>query len=580
MLKKFSFLLLCVLAVSCGKAPDSAPPSVPGTGIEAAGSSTQLHFDLLIRNGQVFDGSGGAPYSANVGLNGDRITYIGNEPATADSVIDAHGLAVAPGFINMLSWATESLVQDGRSMSDIRQGVTLEVMGEGWSMGPLNESMKIEMKEQQVDIRFDIEWTTLGENLTFLEDRGISTNVASFVGATTVRIHELGYENRAPSDAELERMRGLVKTAMEEGAMGLGSSLIYAPAFFADTNELIELSRVAATHGGRYISHMRNEGNQLNEAVDELITIAREAGIGAEIYHLKAAGEDNWNKLDSVFEQVEAARAEGLDITADMYTYIAGATGLYAAMPLWVQEGGHDAWVERLKDPAVRARLEQEMTTPSDDWENLYLAAGGAENIILIGFKNPALKPLTGKTLAEVAEMRGTSPAITMMDLVIEDDSRVSAAYFLMKEDNIRKKIAQPWMAFGSDEESKSLDEVFTRSNAHPRAFGNFARLLGKYVREDKVISLPEAIHRLTRLPARNLKIADRGELKEGFFADITIFDPATIQDHATFAEPHQYATGVQHVIVNGVPVLANAEHTGAMPGRFIKGPGYREVSN
>ena len=385
----------------------------------------------------------------------------------------------------MLSWANESLIEDGRSMSDILQGVTLEVMGEGWSMGPLNEDMKTEMVKRQGDIKFPIEWTSLGEYLQLMEDRGISTNIASFVGATTVRIHEIGYENRAPTTVELERMQGLIKQAMEEGALGVGSSLIYAPAFFAQTDELIALNRIAAQYGGRYISHIRNEGNQLNDAVDELITVAREAEIGAEIYHLKASGEDNWHKLESVFEQVKTAREQGLDITANMYTYIAGATGLYAAMPLWVQEGGHDAWVQRLKDPAIRARLEKEMSTPSDDWENLYLDAGGAENIILIGFKNPALKPLTGRTLADVARMRETSPEITIMDLIIEDNSRVSAAWFLMDEANIRKKIAQPWIAFGSDEESRATDGVFAQSNSHPRAFGTFTRLLGKYVRDE-----------------------------------------------------------------------------------------------
>ena len=537
--------------------------------------SHQSDYDIIIRNGMVYDGSGGKAMQADVCIQGDRIAAIGENPGSAAKVIDATGLAVAPGFINMLSWANESLIEDGRSMSDIRQGVTLEVMGEGWSMGPLNEAMKTEMVDRQVDIKFDIEWSTLGEYLNYLEQRGVSTNIASFVGATTVRIHELGYEDRAPTPAELQRMQDLVRQSMQEGAMGVGSSLIYAPANFADTHELIELNRVAAEFGGRYISHIRNEGNSLNQAVAELITIAREAGLGAEIYHLKAAGEDNWDKLESVFDQVEAAHAEGLDISADIYTYIAGATGLYAAMPPWAQEGGHDAWVERLRDPAIRTRLEKEMSEPSQDWDNLYLAAGGAENIILIGFKTPELKPLTGKTLAEVAKMRGTSPEITIMDLVVEDDSRVSSAYFLMDEANVRKKIAQPWVAFGSDEESKAIEGVFLQYNSHPRAFGTFARLLGKYVRDENVISLPEAIRRLTSFPAQNLKIPDRGELKEGFYADIVVFDPSSIQDHATFSEPHQFATGIIHVLVNGEPVLLDGEHTGALPGRFVRGPGW-----
>lgn len=568
MYRIISLLALLFALVSCSDHDPSAAA--------VAETAAPPHFDLLIQNGMVYDGTGGPAYRADVGVSGDRIAAIGLKLGTAEQVIDASGQAVAPGFINMLSWANESLIQDGRSMSDIRQGVTLEVMGEGFSMGPLNDAMKTEMLARQADIKYDIKWSTLGEYLQYLEDQGISTNVASFVGATTVRVHELGYEDRPPTPEELLRMQDLVRQAMQEGAMGVGSSLIYTPAFFAKTDELIALSKVAAEYGGRYISHMRNEGNRLNEAVEELITIAREAGIGAEIYHLKAAGKPNWGKLESVFNQVTAAQAEGLDISADMYTYIAGATGLDAAMPAWVQEGGHDAWVARLKDPEVRARLEKEMNTPTDEWDNLYLAAGSTENILFIGFKSPELKPLTGKTLAEVVAMRGTSPAITMMDLVVEDNSRVGTAYFLMDEANVSKQIAQPWVAFGSDEESKSLEGVFLQYNSHPRAFGNFARLLGKYVRDEGVITLPEAIRRLSSFPAHNLKIKERGELQAGYYADIVVFDPAAIQDHATFAQPHQYATGVNDVIVNGVPVLLGGEHTGATPGRFVKGPGWK----
>ena len=528
-------------------------------------------YDVLIRNGTVFNGDGTAGMTADVAIRGDRIAAIGTVNGSAARTIDATGLAVTPGFINMLSWATESLLEDGRSQSDIRQGVTLEVMGEGWSMGPWNDAMKDEVKRINGDIEYDIEWTTLGEYLQHLEDRGVSTNVASFVGATTVRIHVIGYEDRPPNEAELEQMQALVAAAMEEGALGVGSSLIYAPAFFASTEELIALCEVAASYGGRYISHIRSEGEQLLEAVDELITIAREAGIGAEIYHLKAAGEDNWDKLESVILRIEAARAEGLDITADMYTYTAGATGLDAAMPPWVQEGGHEAWVERLRDPAVRARVLEEIRQPGDGWENLYHAAGDPDRLILLGFRNDALKPLTGKTLGEVAAMRGTSPEDTIIDLVIEDDSRVTTAYFLMSEDNIPRKIAQPWMAFGSDEQSLAPEGVFLESNPHPRAYGTFARLLGKYVRDEQVISLPEAIRRLTSFPADNLGIAERGRLQVGYFADITVFDPTAIRDHATFTEPHQYATGVRHVLVNGVPVLLDGEHTGATPGRFVR---------
>lgn len=540
-------------------------------------TSATEHFDLLVVNGMVYDGLGGDPFRADLGVNGDRIVAIGSDLGNADQTIDANGLAVAPGFINMLSWSNATLIEDGLSQGEIRQGVTLEVMGEGWSMGPLNDEMKAMYLKRQGDIKFDIEWTTLGEYLQWLEDKGVSTNVASFVGATTVRIHELGFEDRAPDADELKRMQTLVQQAMEEGAMGVASSLIYAPAFYADTGELIALNTVAASYGGRYISHLRSEGNQLLEAVDELITIAKEAGIGAEIYHLKAAGENNWHKIDLVFEAIEQARSEGLDISADMYNYTAGATGLDAAMPPWVQEGGVEAWIERLRDPAIREKLVSEINTPTDEWENLYLATGDADKVLLIGFKNPDMKHLTGKTLAEVAAMRNTSPEITMMDLVIEDGSRVATAYFIMSEENVRKKIAQPWMAFDSDAGSMAPEGVFLLSNPHPRAYGNFSRLLGKYVRDEQVISLPEAIRRLTSFPAANLRIRDRGTLKEGYFADIAIFDPATIGDRATFAKPHQYSVGMSYVIVNGVPVLMNGDHTGATPGRFIKGPGYIE---
>lgn len=538
----------------------------------------RVRYDLIIRNGTIYDGSGRPPIVGDVAITGDTIAAVGRlDNAVGRAEVNASGLAVAPGFINMLSWATDSLIADGRSQSDIRQGVTLEVFGEGWSMGPLNERMKQEMKEQQGDITYDITWTTLGEYLDYLVRRGISPNVASFVGATTVRIYVIGYENRPPTPAELDQMRQLVRQAMEEGALGVGSSLIYPPAFFARTDELIALCKVAAEYGGMYISHIRSEGNRLLEAVDELITIAREAGLPAEIYHLKAAGRSNWSKMDDVIKKIEAARASGLKITADMYTYPAGATGLDAAMPPWVQEGGLKAWIERLKNPAIRARVKKEMTTPSTDWENLYLAAGSPENIVLVEFKNEALKPLTGKTLAAVARQRGKSPEDTAMDLVIEDGSRVGTVYFLMSEENIRKQIALPWVSFGSDAGSLAPEGVFLKSSTHPRAYGNFARLLGKYVREEKIIALEEAIRRLTSLPATNLKIERRGMLAPGYFADVVVFDPATIQDHATFDRPHQYATGVRHVFVNGVHVLRDGEHTGATPGRVVRGPGWKK---
>ena len=536
----------------------------------------QPDYDLLIRNGLVFDGTGSAGVSHSVAVRGDRMVAIGPLPdATATLVIDAKGLAVAPGFVNMLSWADEPLLVDGRSQSDIRQGVTLEVFGEGWSMGPLNARMKEEQVTGQGDLKYPVTWTTLGEYLDGLQRKGISPNVASFVGATTVRIHEVGYEDRAPTPDELSRMKDLVRQAMREGALGVGSSLIYAPAFYAKTPELVELSKAAGEFGGMYISHIRSEGARLLEAIDELIQIAREAQVPAEVYHFKAAGRDNWDKTDAAIARIEAARQQGLRITADIYTYPAGATGLNATMPPWVQEGGYEAWVARLKDPAIRARLKREMTTPTDQWENFFTGAG-PDGILLAGFKSEALKPLTGKRLSEVAKMRGRSPEDTVMDLVIEDGSRVEAVYFLMAEDNLRKKLRLPWVSFASDSGSMAPEGVFLRSNPHPRGYGNFARWLGRYVRDDRLVPLEEAIRRLTSLPAGNLGIKERGRLAEGLFADIVVFDPATIQDHATFEKPHQYSTGVQHVFVNGVHVLRDGEHTGATPGRVVRGPGYK----
>jgi N-acyl-D-amino-acid deacylase len=561
-------LLLAGLAffASCAPAPRAASPE-PGRAI----------YDVVIRGGTIYDGGGGPPFTGDVAIRGDEIAFVGPvAPARGAKEIAAAGLAVAPGFINMLSWATESLIEDGNAQSDIRQGVTLEVFGEGWSMGPLNEKMKRETVEQQGDIKFEVAWTSLNEYVEHLRRRGISPNVASFVGATTVRIHELGYEDRAPTPEELARMQGLVRRAMEEGALGVGSSLIYAPAFYAKTDELIALCKTAAEHGGMYITHMRSEGNRLLEAVDETIRIAREAKIPAEVYHLKASGKDNWGKLGEVIARVEAARAAGLRVTADMYTYTAGATGLDAAMPPWVQEGGHRKWVERLRDPSIRSRVVREMTTPTDEWESLFLAAGSAEKILLVGFKNEKLKNLTGKTLAEVAALRGKSPAETAIDLVIEDDSRVGTIYFLMAEENVRRQIALPWVSFGSDAEAPAPAGVFLKSNPHPRAYGTFARLLGRYVREERIIPLQEAVRRLTSLPAGNLKIARRGALKAGYFADVVVFDPARVADHATFEKPHQYATGMVHVFVNGVSTLADGEHTGARAGRVVRGPGWK----
>lgn len=533
--------------------------------------------DIIIRGGTVYDGSGSPARVADIAIDSQKITFVGDlKNQSARQEVDARGLAVAPGFINMLSWATESLIEDGRAMSDIMQGVTLEVFGEGSSMGPLNDAMKKEVIEQMADIKYDIAWTTLGEYLDYLVKRGVSTNVASFIGATTVRVHELGYADRPPTVAELERMQALVRSAMEEGALGVGSSLIYAPAFYAKTDELIALATAAAPYGGSYISHMRSEGGRLLEAVDELISISKEGGVGAEMYHLKAAGKDNWNKLPAVIAKVDSARKAGLDIRADMYTYTAGATGLDASMPPWVQEGGYNEWAKRLKDPAIRARVAEEMRTPTDKWENFFRAVESPEKIILAGFKADSLKPLTGKTLAEVARMRGKSPEETAMDLVVQDGSRVSTIYFLMDENNVRRQIAIPWVAFGSDAEAPAPEGVFLKSSTHPRAYGNVARLLGRYVRDEKLIPMEEAIRRLTSFPARNLKIRERGELKPGYFADIAVFDASKIKDNATFEKPHQLSEGMVHVFVNGTQVLAGGTHTGAKPGLVVRGPGWK----
>ncbi|HXW05616.1 MAG TPA: D-aminoacylase [Vicinamibacterales bacterium] len=535
-------------------------------------------FDVLIRGGAVYDGTGAAPRRVDVGIRGDRIAGIGqfaDHPATL--TIDAANLAVAPGFINMLSWSTESLLADGRSQGELRQGVTTQIFGEGSSMGPLNEAMKKRLVEQMGDIKYEITWTSLSEYLGELERRGVSQNVASFIGATTIREHVIGLEDRKPTPAQLEEMRRLVRVEMQAGALGIGSSLIYAPAFYARTEELIELCRVAAEYRGMYISHIRSEGNRLVEAVEELIRIAREAGIRAEIYHLKAAGEANWPKMDKVIAMVEAARAGGLRVTADMYTYTAGSTGLDAAMPPWVLDGGYDAAYKRLADPGVRRKIAAAIRTPTNEWENLYLAAGSPDRVLLVEFKSEQLKPLTGKTLAEAARLRGEDPVETIMNLVLEDRSRVGTVYFMMSEDNLRKQIRLPWVSFGSDAASMAPELPFTRSATHPRAYGNFARLLGRYVRDEKVITLTEAVRRLTGLPASNLELDRRGFLREGMFADVVVFDPAMIQDRATFEQPHQYALGVRHVLVNGTPVLEDGEHTGAKPGRALRGAGRRD---
>ena len=546
----------------------------------AFASCKKQEFDVIIRGGTVYDGSGKAPVVTDVGINADTVAVIGDlSGAVAKKDINAKGLAVSPGFINMLSWAVETLILDGNSQADIRQGVTLEVFGEGGSMGPMNETMKQDSRDamrRDPDYKYDIDWTTLGEYMESMQRRGIAPNIASFVGATTVRVHELGYANRLPNTEEMERMKTLVRNAMEEGALGVGSSLIYAPASYSSTEELIELCKVASEYNGMYITHMRSEGNSIYEAVDETIRIAKEANLPAEIYHLKMGGKDNWNKLNGVIAKIDEANKSGVKITADMYTYPAGATGLDAAMPPWIQEGGLNDWIRRMKDPKTRKKALEEMRKPSDKWENLLLLAGGADRVLLVGFANDSLKKFTGKTLAEVSQIHGKSPEETAMDLVIADSTRVGTVYFMMSEDNIKKQIALPYVSFGSDAGSPTAAGIFLKSSDHPRAYGNFARLLGKYVRDEKVIPLQEAIRRLTSLPASNLKIQKRGTLAPGFYADVVVFDPAKIQDHATFEKPHQYSTGVEHVFVNGEQVLKDGNHTNARPGRVVRGPGYK----
>jgi len=538
-------------------------------------STSPVEFDVIIKGGTVYDGAGGEPQHVDLAIRNDRIAGIGDFKTTnAKVIVDATGLAVAPGFINMLSWSNESLIQDGRSQSEIRQGVTTEIMGEGESMGPVNDRIRAHMLRQQKDIHYEIKWNTLAEYLRYLEARGISCNVASFLGATTVREYAIGFEDKAPTPQQLDEMREIVRKEMEAGALGIGTSLIYPPAFYAKTDELIELCKVAAKYQGKYISHMRSEGNRLLEALDELIRISREAGIPAEVYHIKAAGQQNWSKIDNLLSHIEAAQNEGLKIRANMYTYTAAGTGLDACLPPWTEDGGYPALFKRLRDPATREKIAKEVKTPSNEWENLYLAAGSPDKILLVGFKSDKLKPLTGKSLAEAAKTRGKDPITTIMDLIAEDESRIDTIYFLMSEENVKKEMTKPWISFGSDEASQAWEGVFLKSNPHPRAYGNFARVLGKYVREEKVISLTEAVRRLSGLPATNLGLDHRGFIKEGMFADVVVFDPATIADRATFEKPHQYAVGMKQVFVNGVQVIKDGEHTGAKPGRALWGPG------
>ena len=539
--------------------------------IAIAGCACAQQYDVVLRNGRVCDGTGSACVPGGVAISGDTIARVGDlGQARGRTDLDVHGQVIAPGFVNMMS-GESGLFADGRSQSDIRQGVTLEIFGEGESMGPMNDAMRAEYEKQEVDFHYDVPWHTLAEGLDTLARRGISTNIASFIGAATPRVNVLGRANRAPTPAELDQMRALTAKAMEDGALGVASALIYQPGVYAKTDELVALAEVAARYHGIYISHMRNEGDHEMEAIDELISIARQAKIPAEIYHLKVAGQQNWSRLPEVIRRIEDARASGLKITADMYTYTAGATGLDASMPPWVQEGGLQAWRKRLQDPTIRARVKREMGSPGANWDNLFLATGSPDKILLIAFKSEKLKPLTGKTLGEVARMRHSSPEETAMDLVVEDDSRIGTVYFLMSEDNLRKQIVLPWLSFASDADSMGNDGIFLKASAHPRAFGNFARVYAKYVRDDRLLTVEDAVRKMTSLPITNLGIAKRGVLREGYFADVVVFDPAAIQDHATFEKPLQYATGVSEVFVNGAEVIKAGEHTGAKPGRVVR---------
>jgi N-acyl-D-amino-acid deacylase len=541
------------------RGPDAPPPVPPE------------RYDVLIRGGTIYDGSGGPPVVGDVGIRGDTIAAVGPAVPRGSSgalELDAAGLAVAPGFINVLSHAEETLIQDGRAQSDVRQGVTLEILGET-SMGPLSPGMRKSAPRHQGDIKYEVAWDTLGQYLAWLEKRGISVNVASLVGAGTVRENVLGLAKRPATPEELERMKALVAQAMDEGALGLSAALIYSPDTFMSTDELVELAKVAAAKGGLFTAHMRNEGNGIDRAIDEMGAIARRAKIPVEIYHLKLSGKRNWGRLDEVLEKIAALRAEGLAITADMYTYPAGWTGFDAAMPKWAQAGGYPAWSKRLRDPKTRARVKQEMLDPETDWDNFF-ASAGPEGILLTGFRNPKLRPLIGRRLSEVASERRADPADVAMDLVIEDGSRVEVVYFLMSEDNVRRQVALPWVSFCSDSPAVAPEKPFTNSAGHPRAYGSFARLLGKYVRDEKALPLEEAIRKLTSFPADTYRIKGRGRLAAGAFADVVAFDPRAIVDVATFERPHQYATGVKHVLVNGALVLKDGEHTGATPGRAV----------
>jgi N-acyl-D-amino-acid deacylase len=509
----------------------------------------------------VYNGNGTPPVIADIGINKDTIASIGDlSKAKGRKEIDANGLSVAPGFINMLSWSEATLLKDGRAMSDIKQGVTLEVMGEGLSAGPRKPRAK------------DKRWLTLGQFFTYLERKGVSPNFASFVGATTVRLYVLDQADRQPNKAELTQMKNLVGQAMREGAMGLGSSLIYAPATFASTEELVELSKVAASYGGMYITHMRSESDFIYKALNETFRISKEANIPAEIYHLKINHDRNWRKIDTVLFKIDSAQKAGLKITADLYPYNASGTSLTARLPAWIQEGGAKEMRKRLVDPAMRKRVlyELKMGIPSKN--------SNPRDVMLLGFKKDSLNQLyKGKRLDEVSRLHGKDADETMLDLLVADKTSIPAIFFLMSEDNVKRMMKLPFVSICSDAAAYPAEPPYLEEGIHPRAYGSFARLLSDYVREQKVLTLEEAIRRMTSLPASNLKLKRRGQLAKGYFADVVVFDKNKIDDKSTYEKPHQYAEGVIHVFVNGQQVLNNGTHTGAMPGRALRGPGYRK---
>jgi len=534
------------------------------------------NYDVLIRNGNIYDGTGAPPYQADIAVKGDQVVGIGDfEHQSAELEIDATGLAVAPGFFNLLSHAHLSLLTDGRAMSDVFQGITFEVLSEA-SLSPLTDATAEFWAQLFSEEDVELDWRTVGDYLEKVENSGVAPNFGMFVSAATVRINVLGMDDVDPTPEQLEKMKAMVGQAMRDGALGLTTALIYAPGTYAETEELIELARVAGQYGGIYTAHMRSEANQLIEAIDETLRIGQEAGLPVKIHHLKAGGKPNWEKMDVAIAKINALRAQGVPVTADMYTYVAGATGLDASMPTWVQAGGYEKWAERLQDPEIRARVKAEMAVNAEDWENLGFLAG-PDGMILVGFENPELKDkYMGKTLAEIASSRGQDYRDTIIDLVIEDGSRVGTVYFLMSEENLAKQIRQPWVMFGSDADAPAAEGKTLEEGAHPRTYGNTARLLGKYVREEQIITLQEAVRRLTLLPAETLSIPARGRLAPGYFADVAIFDPALVGDHSTFNKPHQYSSGMIYVLVNGIPVVSQGEHTGATPGRAVHGPGYQ----